>query len=218
VSPRPYQLGLREPAVHENRGRILAAAREILSRPGRVSRFTVDAVAHRAGVARATVYYQFKSKPQLVEAIFDDLAARGGLRGLPEAFARADPWQSLDEFIAVFCRFWASDRVALRRLRALSVLDPELQKIARDPWRRQGLAAIVGRLGAASDDVIDALWALTAFETFDLLATEDRDRHQATALIQQLAKQSLRAAPPSASPSPGRRSTGGGHGRAARSG
>jgi AcrR family transcriptional regulator len=218
VSPRPYQLGLREPAVHENRGRILAAAREILSRPGRLSRFTVDAVAHRAGVARATIYYQFKSKALLVEAIFDDLAARGGMRGLPEAFAREDPMQALDEFIVIFCRFWASDRVAIRRLRALSVLEPELQKIARDPWRRQGLAAILGRLGIASEEVIDALWVLTAFETYDVLATEDRDRHQVTALIQHLARTTLQAAPPSASPSPGRPSRGGGRGRRARSG
>src|SRR5256885_10017255 len=155
VSRGPPQRGLREPAVYENRGRILAAAREIVSRPGRLSRFTLDAVAHRAGVARATIYYQFKSKPLLVEAIFDDLAARGGLRGLPEAFARDDPVQSLDEFIAVFCRFWASDRVALRRLRALAVLEPELQEIARDPWRRQGVAAILGRMGIRSDDGID---------------------------------------------------------------
>ena len=218
MSPRPYQLGLREPAVHENRGRILAAAREILSRPGRLSRFTVDAVAHRAGVARATVYYQFKSKPQLVEAIYDDLAARGGMRGLPEAFAREDPLQALDEFIAVFFRFWASDRLALRRLRALAVLEPDLQKIARDPWRRQGLAAIVGRMGVASEEVIDALWTLTAFETYDLLATEHRDRHQVTALTQQLARTILQAAPPSASPSPGRPSRGAGRGRRARSG
>lgn len=193
MSPRPYQLGLREPAVHENRGRILAAAREILSRPGRLSRFTVDAVAHRAGVARATVYYQFKSKPQLVEAIYDDLAARGGMRGLPEAFAREDPMQALDEFIAVFFRFWAYDRLAIRRLRALSVLEPALQKIARDPWRRQGLAAILGRMGVASEEVIDALWTLTAFETYDLLATEDRDRHQVTGLTQQLARTILQA-------------------------
>jgi AcrR family transcriptional regulator len=218
VSPRPYQLGQREPGVFENRGRILAAAREILSRPGRLSHFTVATVAHRAGVARATIYYQFKGKSQLVEAIYDDLAARGGMRGLPEAFGRDDPRQALDEFIAIFCRFWASDRLALRRLRALAVLDPELQRVARDPWRRQGLATILGRMGIDADDAIDALWALTAFETYDVLATEDRDRHQVAALIQQLALATLQAVPPSASPSPRRRSTGGARGRRARSG
>jgi len=218
VSPRPYQLGLREPAVHENRGRILAAAREILSRPGRMAHFTVDSVARRAGVARATIYYQFKSKSGLVEAIFDDLAARGGMRGLPEAFGRPDPWQSLDEFISVFCRFWGSDRLAIRRLRALAALDPELEKVARDPWRRHGLATILGRLGKTSPAHIDALLTLTSFETYDLLATEDRSREQVAALIQSLARAVLQTSPPSASASSSRRSRAGARGRPARSG
>lgn len=218
MSPRPYQLGLREPAVHENRGRILAAAREILSRPTGVSRFTVDQVALRAGVARATVYYQFKNKAGLVEALFDDLAARGGLRGLPEAFARPDPWQSLDEFIAIFVRFWSSDRLVIRRLRALAAFEPELAKVARDAWRRQGLVVILGRMGVDADDTIDTVYALTAFETYDLLATEDRDQREVAAVIQRQARAILQGAPPSASPSPGPRSRGGAGGRRARSG
>ena len=217
MSPRPYQLGLREPAVHENRGRILAAAREILSRPTGASQFTVDQVAIRAGVARATVYYQFKNKAGLVEALFDDLAARGGLRGLPEAFGRPDPGQALDEFIAVFFRFWSFDRLVIRRLRALAAFDPELAKVARDGWRRQGLANILGRLGADAEDTIDILQALTSFETYDVLATEDRDRHHVVAVVQRQAQAIVQAARPSGSPSPGPRSRGGGAGRRASS-
>jgi len=218
VSPRPYQLGRREPAVHENRGRILAAAREILSRPGRMAHFTVESVALRAGVARATVYYQFKSKSGLVEAIFDDLAARGGLRGLPEAFGRPDPWQALDEFIAIFCRFWASDRIVIRRLRAQAALDPELEKVARDPRRRQGLAAILGRMGSAAPERVEPLLVLTSFETYDALATDDRSREQVAALIQWLARTVLQAAQPSASASSAPRSRAGAPGPRARSG
>jgi AcrR family transcriptional regulator len=218
VSPRSYQLGRREPAVHETRGRILAAAREILGRPTGLTRFTVDQVALRAGVARATVYYQFKNKAGLVEALFDDLAARGGLRGLPEAFAKPDPWAALDEFIAIFVRFWSSDRLVIRRLRALAALEPELEPVARDAWRREGLEVILRRLGATAPDAIDSLQALTAFETYDLLATEDRERHQVAALIQRQARATLQPAPPSASPFPGPRSRGGGGGRRARSG
>lgn len=216
MSPRPYQLGLREPGVHETRGRILAAAREILRRPGRMAHFTVDSVALRAGVARATVYYQFKSRSGLVEAIFDDLAARGGLRGLPEAFGRPDPWEALDGFIAIFCRFWDSDRTVIRRLRAHSVLDPALAAVGRDPWRRQGLDNIVGRLALATPERLDALQVLTSFETYDALATEDRSRERVAALIQWLARAVLQAAPPSASPSSAPRSRGGGRGRRAR--
>ena len=81
--------------------------------------FTVDAVARRADVARATVYYQFGSKAGLLEAVCDDLAESGGMAGLADAFADPDPRAALHRFIDVFARFWAADPPVMRRLRAL---------------------------------------------------------------------------------------------------
>ena len=146
MSPRPYRLGQRQVAIDETRARVIAAARELLvsADPGR---FSIDAVAQRADVSRATVYYQFRSKLGLLEALFDSVAAAGGMAGLPGAFGQPDPLVALDDFIAVFGRFWGSDRLLHRRLRGLAAVDPDLGAAlqARQEWRRNGATALVGQ-------------------------------------------------------------------------
>ncbi|MDJ1159779.1 helix-turn-helix domain-containing protein [Chelatococcus sp. SYSU_G07232] len=194
MSPRPYRLGKRKPAIDETRARILAAgAALLLSREG-ASRFSIDAVAKRAGVARMTVYYQFGSKLGLVEALFDDVAARGKLADLAAVFADPDPRGALDSFIAVFVRFWMTDRALLRRLSALAGLDPALAAALNERigWRRQGLRVLVQRLAPTAtaerrDAMIDTLAMLTGFETLDALA-EGRTTAQAARIIQHLAR------------------------------
>jgi len=37
-----------------------------------------------------------------------------------------DPLQALHRFVACFGRFWAADRPAMRRLRPLALLDPDV--------------------------------------------------------------------------------------------
>src|SRR6516225_9673534 len=108
---RPYRLGQRQTTIEQTRARIVAAARELLATPGGFSGFTIDAVAGQAGVARMTVYNQFGSKLGLLEALFDDLAARGLVARLRAAFGRPDPREALDELIAAFGGFWHSDRI-----------------------------------------------------------------------------------------------------------
>jgi len=178
VSPRPYRRSpARDEAASQTRRRILAAARDLLGRPGAPS-LTIDAVARAADVARMTVYNQFGSKKGLVEALSDDLAERGGIGRLPEAFRAPDAAAGLRVFIEVFTGFWASDTTLIRRLRALTVLDPELNRTARDPRRRYALeqllrrhAAETGRPAPADREAaVDLLLALTSFETYEVLA------------------------------------------------
>jgi AcrR family transcriptional regulator len=130
-----------------------------------------------------TVYFQFGSRRGLLEALFDFLAARGGLDELPSAFAQPDLSAALDRVIDLFARFWSSDRQVLRRLRAMAALDPELDRALaqRNEWRRQGLRVILGRFGGArkdrgrsSEETVDLLFALTSFESFDVLAGPGR--------------------------------------------
>ena len=180
MSPRPYNLGKRREAIDQGRQQVLDAARSLLAQPEGAA-FTVDAVARRADVARATVYYQFGSKSGLLEAVCDHLAELGGLAGLPSAFTEPDPRRGLNLFVGCFGQFWAADRAATRRLRALAVLDPEIGAViaARDQRRRDGLAVLVGRLPpdltAGPDHVVRVLTALTSFELFDALAGPDQD-------------------------------------------
>ena len=203
MSPRPYQLGRRQAVIDESRRRVLDAARALLAGPGGYTAFTVDAVARRADVARATVYYQFRSKTGLLEALCDDLAETGQMGDLPRAFGGSDPFAAVNGLIEVFARFWAADRVVMRRLRALAALDPEVHAVitARDERRRQGLEILIGRVAAdpprpgATDaapgllpgDAVRALLALTSFESFDAMAGPDRDLGAVVPLVAGLA-------------------------------
>lgn len=193
MSPRPYRLGQRQVLADETRSKILDAARAQLETEGS---FSIDAVARRADVARMTVYYQFGSKRGLLEGLFDALAARGGLRGLPSAFQQADPRAALEGLIDVFAHFWSSDRLVLRRLRAMAALDPELDEVLRErnEGRRQGLRVILSRLDSHRDDsskttsdLVDVLFALTSFENFDVLAGPERTPEQVAPLVKRTA-------------------------------
>lgn len=213
MSPRPYRLGRREAAVADTRERILAAAREVLGENG-FAGFTIDAVADRAGVARMTVYYQFDSKGALLDALLDALAAGSLVDRLHAAVGPADPLDpvhlidpidALDEFIAAFVGFWASDRVVIRRLRGLAGLDPEVEAAvsARDAKRRAGLRVLVIRLiethgqpvDASIDDVTDLLHTLTSFETFDVMAARSRAPEDVASLLIRVAHAALGADP-----------------------
>jgi len=195
MSPRAYNLGLRQASTEETRARIIEAARELLGGPGNAAGFRVDAVARLAGVARVTVYYQFGSKLGLLEALYNDLAARGLADRLPAVFHESDPLQALYRLIEAFCHFWATDRVVTRRLRALALLDDEVgQGIReRDEWRRGHFQRLVGRLqeqyGQPEPDrvaALDLLYTLTSFESYDLLARDNRDADAVAGLIKPL--------------------------------
>jgi AcrR family transcriptional regulator len=200
VSPRPYNLGKRREPIEAARQQVLDAARELLGGTARYTAFTVDAVARQADVARATVYYQFGSKTGLLEAVCDYLAEIGGLADLAEVFTDADPLRALHLFVACFGRFWAADRAAMRRLRALALLDPDVGAViaSRDQRRHQGLRVLAGRLAEAAliragpERVVRTLAMLTSFETFDTLAGPDQEITAAIPDILSLAGAALR--------------------------
>jgi AcrR family transcriptional regulator len=198
MSPRPYKLGQRQAATDQTRRRIISAARDTLasdeSGPGG---FTVDAVARRAGVARMTVYYQFESKRGLLEALFDDLANHGLMPHLAPIFKETSPTRALEGLIHAFAEFWNSDRIVLRRARALAALDPDVAESVRgrDELRRQHLRRILDRMPEQkrSANAVDVLHMLTSFETFDALLTRDRSVEEVTKIIRGLAAAALKA-------------------------
>jgi len=184
MSPRPYQLGKRQGQIDESRHRVIDAARSLLAEAGSYRAFTVDAVAKKADVSKATIYYQFESKTGLLEAVCDALAEAGGMSALATAFTNPDPMAALRLFVETFGGFWDVDRAAMRRLRALAALDPEVGAVisARDDRRRMGLGVLVGRLveendetrGTDPEDLVQVLQVLTSFETYDGLAKPDQ--------------------------------------------
>jgi AcrR family transcriptional regulator len=180
LNPRPYRLGQRQTAVERTRARIVAAARALLAAPEGFAGFTVDTVAAKAGVARMTVYNQFGSKTGLLEALFDDLAARGLLGRMRAAFGRPEPGKALTELIAAFAGFWHAERIVIRRIRGLAAIDADFEQAvrARDERRREALRNVLGRFAEwytqlspdARNELIDVLHTLTSFESFDNLA------------------------------------------------
>jgi AcrR family transcriptional regulator len=193
MSPRPYRSSQRQRPSEGTTARIVDAARELLADPDGPWDFTVDAVARRAGVSRMTVYYQFGGRTPLLEAVLDDLATRGGMLDIGAAFQQPSAAAAVRQVVAVFCGFWASQRLVLRRLRAMAVLDPELSGVFRDDRRRQAISAALNRgveetpaREPATQSRIDLLTVLTSFETYDSLAAGDSDQARVTALLQQV--------------------------------
>jgi AcrR family transcriptional regulator len=214
MSPRPYDLGRRRDQIDDNRRRVIGAARALLAEATTYTAFTVDAVASRAGVARATVYYQFGSKTGVLEALCDALAEAAHLTELSRVFEEPDQRAALNEFVVTFTRFWAADRLVMRRLRALAALDPDVGAVieARDDRRRQALAVLTGRLAGgppavhpdADGRVLQLLHALTGFEMFDSIASPEDTPADVAKLLTQLAETvlALPSSPNTAFPPP----------------
>jgi len=197
MSPRPYRRGAKRNAgTKQTRARITAAALKLLmgEAPGG---FSIDAVARTADVARMTVYYQFGSKRGLLASVFDFLGERGGMFGLRDAFSEAEPYAALERFIAVFVRFYDTNRAFIRRLNALAVLDPELgqELTERTGWRREGLRRLLGRFAKASgkrrraafEDALAMLDTVMNFDTFERLASEGRTLQHVERLLLRMA-------------------------------
>jgi AcrR family transcriptional regulator len=183
-----YRAGKRrQEATEATRARIINAARELLA-DSQASAFSIDAVAARADVARMTVYYQFKSKGKLLEALFDDFGARANMRDMRKVFQEAHPARALAALVEVFCHLWETERPLLRRLTAFGALDPEVDKAlrARGSWRREAVSNAVSRFGMkdrSMDDAIDLLFVLTSFETYDALTHAHRQPKAIVALL-----------------------------------
>jgi AcrR family transcriptional regulator len=169
MAKRAYDSTKRQEAAAATRGELIDAAKALLAAKDGVSALTIDAVAARAGTARATVYNHFASKDALLEALYLDLATRGGLEALPAALAIADPMAALMRIVEIFGAFYAGEPLVLRRLRALAALDPDVEKgmAKRDGWRRSFVRSVLDRLRPRhADDTLEIIWSLTSFESF----------------------------------------------------
>jgi AcrR family transcriptional regulator len=208
MSPRRYRMGKRTAAASETRSRILEAARQLLAREAETN-LTMEAIARRADVARLTIYYQFKSRPGLLEALYDYLAMRGNMRRMAEVFHEPDPAVAVDKLIRTFVGFWSSDPLVIRRLRGMAALDPEIgQGIrSRDARRKHAAVEIVRRTAAMGKKLTpeqqnlaaDVLSMLTSFESYDALAKAGYLPEQIAAIAGRLAHFALAEAPTLAS-------------------
>ncbi|HST25316.1 MAG TPA: helix-turn-helix domain-containing protein [Gaiellaceae bacterium] len=172
---RPGRSG-REPT--KTRARIVGAVRELLGE-GTFHESTVEDVAKRAGVARATLYQHFGSRLGLVDALCETLDENPALISIREAVADDDPETALDRTVAGGVRFWASEEAVLQPLYGVAAVDQsagalvdrqtadrrsELERLVRNLRQQERLAH-----GLTDRRALALLLVLTSFETFQEL-------------------------------------------------
>lgn len=205
MTRRRYESPNRDAAAEDTRRRIVAAAGELLAGPKGFAAMSLEAVAKAAGVSRLTIYNQFGTRRGLLEAVFDDRAARGGLFAIPQAIASLEPRAAILRIVEIFCGFWASDPSGLSRVWAAGVGDPELAEgvRARSERRRVLFSTLVERMAQqgevdpnATRDLVDFLYALTSLPFFSEMSTPGRSSEAVAEILEQAAQDALERARP----------------------
>jgi AcrR family transcriptional regulator len=175
--------------------------RELLQE-GAFHEATVEQVAARAGVSRATLYQHFGSRLGLVDAICDTFDANPELIAVRETVRDPDIGTALDRSIAHAVAFWGSEEAVLEPLYGAAAIDPAARDlVARQRAdRRAEFGHLLGRLEEAgrlrpelsSTEALGVLLVLTSFETFqELRRLTGLDERDVTATLQASARSLL---------------------------
>lgn len=175
---RAYRMGKRALTVQETRAAILQAARELLGEPS-ARTISVDDIAHKAGVARATVYFQFRTKANLFTEVVWYVGERAGMDAVLRMRDEPDSGIALREYVRGIMRLWEGEQLVFRNIVGLASLDADVREItdAADARRRELIAALVQRLRKAGrmregiDDTYatNVIWLVTNFASYDQL-------------------------------------------------
>ena len=180
----------------------LDAAKQLLSSGCDFGKFTVDTIASRADLSRQTVYHHFRSKRGILESLFDSIGQDSGLvDGIFRFLSETDVDQAVELFVKTFCQFWGTNRTIISKLMALSELDPDLSEALyeRKSRRRHAVAVLSDKITKdrgtgnfkTQEEMGDAIWALTGFESFCELLDKGLDQNAATERVISILKASL---------------------------
>lgn len=202
TASRSYRARSRPTRSERTRERITAAVRELLAE-GSFHASTVEEVAKRAGVSRATLYQHFRSRIELVDAICDTFDANPALIELRATVELPDAEAALRKTIALAVRFWATEDPVLRELYGVVAIDPAARELVdRQRADRQGemrrLARHLkraGRLRAGTSEraALELLMVFTSYETFCELRAAGRAERQIAGALQDAARALLLA-------------------------
>jgi AcrR family transcriptional regulator len=167
---RAYTTRRRPGRTERTRERIVSAVHELLGE-GTFHESTVEQVAERAGVSRATLYQHFNSRLELVDAICDTLGFNPALLAIRESIGLPDIEQALDETFANTVKFWSSEDRVLSQLYGVVAVDPAAQAfVDRQREDRRGeitrLARRLRRKGLSERAAFSTLMLLTSYDTF----------------------------------------------------
>jgi AcrR family transcriptional regulator len=196
TATRAYRSRSRATGAQQTRERIMTAVRDLL-REGHFHESTVEQVAERAGVSRATVYQHFRSRIDLVDAICETFDANPALIELRRTVMLPDPQTALLRTIALAMRFWDSEDGILSGLYGVVAIDPAARDLVgrqradrRGEMRRlarhlQASGAL--RPGVSAARALDILMVLTSYETYRELREAGRSAKRLTAEVETLA-------------------------------
>jgi AcrR family transcriptional regulator len=181
--------------MDESRAAILRAAQSQLAANG-YRRLTMEGLAAESGVTRQTIHNLFGTKTGVLEAVFDLIALESGMERMREVMMQSPGDAQLERFVGIFCRFWAKNRVVIRRVHGIGAIDPEFGTVieARNQRRLMAATRIVersGRGGSEAKQHAAMLAALTSFEFFDALVESCGSEADAEAMVLRLAQNAL---------------------------
>lgn len=175
MASRPYPATRHRTAAPPSGDRILKAAEELINEDA-FHTATMEDLARRAGVSRATVFSRFGSKLGVLEALNVRCAGGPEMRAIKRALAIEDPVEALEAVIGASCDIWELQGYILTQLKAIVVLEPEASAMIDEQFQdqRSDLEALVRRLGRAGrlrsgiseSRAAATLHMLTSVETF----------------------------------------------------
>ena len=197
---RPHRGRGRSRRAQETRERIKSTVRELLA-DGSFHAASVEEVAERAGVARATLYQHFRSRLELVDAICETFDENPALLQLRRTVELADADGALSDTIALTVRFWSSEDLVLRQLYDVAAVDPAAQDLVdRQRSDRRGeyerLVRNLDRAGRLRPEVgrqraLNLLLVLSSYDTYRELCAANVSERQAVRLLQETARELL---------------------------
>src|SRR5436190_21617375 len=192
-----YRARRRPGRSDETRERITVAVRELLAE-GAFHESTVEQVADRAGIARATLYGHFRSRADLVDAICETFDANPALLELRRIVELPDADTALARTISNTIRFWSSEDAVLRQLYGVAAVDEAARDLVdrQRADRRGELERLVrnlrsqGRLRARTSQrqALALLLIWTSYETFRELREAGLSERQVSKTLQESAR------------------------------
>jgi AcrR family transcriptional regulator len=196
-SSRAYRARTRATRSTGTRERITTAVRELLAE-GVFHESTMEQVAERAGVSRATLYLHFRSRVELVEAMCDTFDQNPALLRLREIVDSPDADAALDNTVAGSTAFWSSEDAVLKHLYGVASVDPAAQDLVdrQRADRRHELERLVRNLARNrrlrnERRALNLLLVLTSYDTFRELRAAGLSDRQVTTTLQQAARDLL---------------------------
>lgn len=148
---------------------VLDAAQDMV-RAGEFHSATMEDLASRAGVSRATLFARFGSRLGVLDALNVRCADSTEIAELHRALGIEDPAERLHAVIAASCKVWERWGDVQRHLRAVVVLEPEVRPLieAQREFQRSSLRALADGL-ARDERLVSGISANRAAVTLHML-------------------------------------------------